>query len=61
MTKEKYNEYMRGYYAKNKEKLRKYHYQKNKKRRKENREEYNAYMRNYRKSKAVEKILATIN
>lgn len=39
----------RAYYAKNKEKQRAYLYKKNKERIENNREAYNAYMREYRK------------
>lgn len=49
MTKEERNAKARAYYALNREKQRKYLYKKNKERIENNREAYNAYMREYRK------------
>lgn len=72
ITKEKKNAKAREYYALNREKLKAYHYERNKKRREDNREKYNAIHREWeiknpekikeynlkRKKKTVEKYLA---
>lgn len=58
MTTEEMRVYMLKYYEKNKEKLRAYHYERNKKRRLSNPKKHSEYMKEYRRKKTVEKLLA---